>query len=200
MNKFEQHTGIAAPYDQANIDTDLIIPKQFLQKVTRSGFGQHLFHEARFLDYEGTQENPDFILNQPIFRESSVLLARENFGCGSSREHAPWALEDYGFRAIIAPSFADIFYNNAINVGMVPVKLTTEQVDSLFKLVEANPGMQITVDLENQKVLAGELTYDFEIGEFQRHCLMNGLDSIGLTLQHEAQIAEYESRIPAWRR
>ncbi len=200
MNKFEQHTGIAAPYDQANIDTDLIIPKQFLQKVTRSGFGQHLFHEARFLDYEGTQENPDFILNQPIFRESSVLLARENFGCGSSREHAPWALEDYGFRAIIAPSFADIFYNNAINVGMVPGKLTTEQVDSLFKLVEANPGMQITVDLENQKVLAGELTYDFEIGEFQRHCLMNGLDSIGLTLQHEAQIAEYESRIPAWRR
>ncbi len=198
MSGIKQHTGLVAPLDAANVDTDAIIPKQFLQKVTRIGFGQHLFHDWRFLDEAGQQDNPDFVLNQPRYKGASVLLARENFGCGSSREHAPWALADFGFKVMIAPSFADIFYGNSINNQMVPVKLTEAEVDELFKFVEANEGAEIALDLEAQTVTAGSKTYSFEIDEFRRHCLLNGLDSIGLTLQHEDKIAEYESKIPAF--
>ncbi|MBV7298845.1 3-isopropylmalate dehydratase small subunit [Enterovibrio paralichthyis] len=198
MSGIKQHTGLVAPLDAANVDTDAIIPKQFLQKVTRVGFGQHLFHDWRFLDEAGQQDNPDFVLNQPRYKGASVLLARENFGCGSSREHAPWALADFGFKVMIAPSFADIFYGNSINNQMVPVKLTEAEVDELFKFVEANEGAEIALDLEVQTVTAGDKSYSFEIDEFRRHCLLNGLDSIGLTLQHEDKIAEYESKIPAF--
>ena len=198
MSGFKQLTGIAAPLDVANVDTDQIIPKQFLQKVTRSGFGKHLFHDSRFLDEAGEQPNPDFVLNQAPFDQAVILLARENFGCGSSREHAPWALADFGLQAVIAPSFADIFYGNAINNGMVPVRLTDKEVDALFAYVTANPGATVTVDLEAQQVTASELNFSFEIDEFRRYCLLNGLDSIGLTLQHEAQIDSYEAKQPSW--
>lgn len=198
MTGFTQHTGLAAPLDSANVDTDAIIPKQFLQKVNRIGFGKHLFHDWRFLDDAGQQPNPEFVLNQPRFEGASILLARENFGCGSSREHAPWALADYGFKAMIAPSFADIFYGNAINNGMVPVRLKEEEVDALFQLVAAHPGQTITVDLEACQVRAGNLSFDFEIDPFRRHCLLNGLDSIGLTLQHDDAIKAYEAGQPAW--
>ncbi|USH02152.1 3-isopropylmalate dehydratase small subunit [Grimontia kaedaensis] len=198
MSGIKQHTGLVAPLDAANVDTDAIIPKQFLQKVTRTGFGKHLFHDWRFLDDAGQQDNPEFVLNQARYKGASVLLARENFGCGSSREHAPWALADFGFKVMIAPSFADIFYGNSINNQMVPVKLTEAEVDELFKFVEANEGAEIALDLETQTVSAGGKSYSFEIDEFRRHCLLNGLDSIGLTLQHEEKIAEYESKIPAF--
>lgn len=198
MSGFKQITGIAAPLDVANVDTDQIIPKQFLQKVTRSGFGKHLFHDSRFLDEAGEQPNPDFVLNQAPFDQAVILLARENFGCGSSREHAPWALADFGLQAIIAPSFADIFYGNAINNGMVPVRLTDSEVDALFAYVKANPSAAVTVDLEAQQVTAGDLNFSFEMDEFRRYCLLNGLDSIGLTLQHEAQIDSYEAKQPSW--
>lgn len=198
MSGIKQHTGLVAPLDAANVDTDAIIPKQFLQKVTRTGFGKHLFHDWRFLDDAGQQDNPEFVLNQARYKGASVLLARENFGCGSSREHAPWALADFGFKVMIAPSFADIFYGNSINNQMVPVKLTEAEVDELFKFVEANEGAEIALDLEAQTVSAGGKTYSFEIDEFRRHCLLNGLDSIGLTLQHEEKIAEYESKIPSF--
>ncbi len=200
MAGIKQHTGLVAPLDAANVDTDAIIPKQFLQKVTRTGFGKHLFHDWRFLDDAGEQPNPDFVLNAPRYKGASVLLARENFGCGSSREHAPWALDDYGFKVIIAPSFADIFYGNTINNGMVPVRLTDTEVDALFTFVEQNEGAEITLDLEAQTVSAGGNSYSFEIHAFRRHCLLNGLDNIGLTLQHEEKIAEYESKIPAFLR
>ncbi|WP_116475245.1 3-isopropylmalate dehydratase small subunit [Zobellella maritima] len=198
MSGFKQLTGIAAPLDAANVDTDQIIPKQFLQKVTRSGFGKHLFHDSRFLDDAGLQPNPDFVLNQAPYDQASILLTRENFGCGSSREHAPWALADFGLKAIIAPSFADIFYGNAINNGMVPVRLTDAEVDTLFAYVTANRGAEVTVDLEAQQVRAGEHTFSFEIDEFRRYCLLNGLDNIGLTLQHKDQIDAYEARQPGW--
>ncbi|HDZ8857025.1 MULTISPECIES: 3-isopropylmalate dehydratase small subunit [Aeromonas] len=198
MTGFKQHKGIVVPLDSANVDTDAIIPKQFLQKVNRIGFGKHLFHDWRFLDDAGEQPNPEFVLNQPQFAGASILLARENFGCGSSREHAPWALADYGFKTIIAPSFADIFYGNAINNGMVPVRLKEEEVDALFQLVAAQPGIEIEVDLEANQVRAGSLTFDFEIDEFRRYCLLNGLDAIGLTLQHEAAISAFEAKQPSW--
>ncbi|MCF5767420.1 3-isopropylmalate dehydratase small subunit [Aeromonas veronii] len=198
MTGFKQHKGIVVPLDSANVDTDAIIPKQFLQKVNRIGFGKHLFHDWRFLDDAGQQPNPEFVLNQPQFAGASILLARENFGCGSSREHAPWALADYGFKTIIAPSFADIFYGNAINNGMVPVRLKEEEVDALFQLVTAKPGIQIEVDLEANQVRAGELSFGFEIDEFRRYCLLNGLDAIGLTLQHEAAISAFEAKQPNW--
>lgn len=199
MNEFKQHTGLVIPLDIANIDTDQIIPKQFLSKVTRDGFGQHLFHDWRYLDEAGEQINPEFALNQPQYKGGSILLTRENFGCGSSREHAPWALDDFGFKAVIASSFADIFYGNAINNGMVPVKLTEAQIDSLF--AQMNEGVTVTVDLEALQVIApnGE-RYDFHISDFQRECLLKGLDSIGWTLQHIDQIEQYEANIPAWRR
>ncbi|WP_440894476.1 3-isopropylmalate dehydratase small subunit [Aeromonas dhakensis] len=198
MTGFKQHKGIVVPLDSANVDTDAIIPKQFLQKVNRIGFGKHLFHDWRFLDDAGEQPNPEFVLNQPQFAGASILLARENFGCGSSREHAPWALADYGFKTIIAPSFADIFYGNAINNGMVPVRLKEEEVDALFQLVATQPGIEIEVDLEANQVRAGSLTFGFEIDEFRRYCLLNGLDAIGLTLQHEAAISAFEAKQPSW--
>ncbi|MBY7787954.1 3-isopropylmalate dehydratase small subunit [Vibrio fluvialis] len=198
MAGFQQHTGLVVPLDAANVDTDAIIPKQFLQKVNRIGFGKHLFHDWRFLDDAGQQPNPDFVMNKPRYQGASILLARENFGCGSSREHAPWALADYGIRVMIAPSFADIFYGNSINNQMVPVRLTEQEVDELFTYVEANEGAEITVDLESMTVSANGKTYSFEIDEFRRHCLLNGLDNIGLTLQHESKIAEYEAKIPSF--
>ncbi len=198
MQEFKQHTGLAAPLDAANVDTDQIIPKQFLQKVSKLGFGKHLFHDWRFLDEAGEQPNPEFVLNAPRYQGASILLARENFGNGSSREHAPWALADYGLRAIIAPSFADIFYGNSLNNGLLVVRLKPEEVDALFKLVEANEGQTITVDLENQQVRAGELCFDFAIDEFRRYCIMNGLDNIGLTLQHGDAIDAFEAKQPAW--
>ena len=198
MQEFKQHTGLAAPLDAANVDTDQIIPKQFLQKVSKLGFGKHLFHDWRFLDDAGEQPNPEFILNAPRYQGASILLARENFGNGSSREHAPWALADYGLRAIIAPSFADIFYGNALNNGLLVVRLQANEVDALFKLVTANEGQTITVDLEHQQVRAGELCFDFAIDEFRRYCIMNGLDNIGLTLQHAAEIDAFEAKQPAW--
>ena len=198
MTGFKQHKGIVVPLDSANVDTDAIIPKQFLQKVNRIGFGKHLFHDWRFLDDAGQQPNSEFVLNQPQFSGASILLARENFGCGSSREHAPWALADYGFKTIIAPSFADIFYGNAINNGMVPVRLKEEEIEALFQLVAAQPGTQIEVDLEANQVRAGTLTFGFEIDEFRRYCLLNGLDAIGLTLQHEAAISAFEAKQPSW--
>ncbi|HCT2531527.1 TPA: 3-isopropylmalate dehydratase small subunit [Proteus mirabilis] len=200
MNKFTQHTGIPVPLDAANVDTDVIIPKQFLQKVTRTGFGKHLFHDWRFLDDEGTQPNPSFILNQSIYQGASILLARENFGCGSSREHAPWALTDYGFHAVIAPSFADIFYGNSFNNQLLPIKLSDEQVTQLFDWVTEHAGTPITVDLVAQQVIAGELCFSFEIDAFRRHCMIEGLDSIGLTLQHQAEISAYEAKQPAFMR
>ncbi|ABO91387.1 isopropylmalate isomerase [Aeromonas salmonicida subsp. salmonicida] len=198
MTGFKQHKGIAVPLDSANVDTDAIIPKQFLQKVNRIGFGKHLFHDWRFLDDAGQQPNPEFVLNQPRYAGASILLARENFGCGSSREHAPWALADYGFKTLIASSFADIFYGNAINNGLVPVRLKEEEVDLLFQLVATQPGIEIEVDLEANQVRAGELSFGFEIDEFRRYCLLNGLDAIGLTLQHEATISAFEAKQPSW--
>jgi len=202
MRKFTQHTGIAAPLDRANVDTDMIIPKQFLKSIKRAGFGPNLFDELRYLD-EGQPDqdcagrplNPDFVLNQPRYQGASVLLARENFGCGSSREHAPWALDDFGIRVIIAPSFADIFYNNCFKNGLLPIVLPEEQVDQLFREVEATEGYQLTVDLEKQQVLtpSGE-AFAFDVDNFRKHCLLNGLDDIGLTLQHADEIRAYEAR------
>lgn len=198
MKEFKQHTGIAVPLDAANIDTDQIIPKQFLKAVSKIGFGKHVFNDWRYLDEDGTKENPDFVLNYPRYKGATILLARENFGNGSSREHAPWALMDYGFRAIIASSFADIFYNNSLNNGLLLVKLTEEEVDKLFKLVVNNENQTITVDLENQKVLANDYCFKFDLDPFRRHCIMNGLDNIGLTLQHEDKIREYETKKFSW--
>lgn len=198
--KLMRHSGIVLPLDAANVDTDAILPKQFLQKVTRTGFGIHLFHDWRYLDEQGLQPNPDFVLNFPCYQNASILLARENFGCGSSREHAPWALLDYGIQVVIAPGFADIFYGNAFNNQLLPVTLSGQQVDDLFCKVRAQPGMQFHVDLVAQTVQAADQTYHFVIDEFRRHCMLNGLDSIGLTLQHEAAIAAYEDSQPVFLR
>lgn len=198
MAKFTKHTGLVVPLDAANVDTDAIIPKQFLQKVTRTGFGKHAFHEWRFLDDAGQQPNPEFVLNKPRYKGASILLARENFGCGSSREHAPWALADYGFKTIIGSSFADIFYNNSFNNQLLLVNLSEEEVDELFKIVEANDGIEFTIDLVNEVVIAGDKQYSFKIDAFKRHCLLNGLDNIGLTLQHEDAICAFENKIPTF--
>ena len=198
MQEFKQHTGLAVPLDSANVDTDQIIPKQFLQRVSKLGFGQNLFHDWRFLDEAGTQPNPEFVLNFPRYKGASILLARENFGNGSSREHAPWALADYGLKAVIAPSFADIFYGNSLNNGLLVVRLKDDEVDALFKLVEANEGQTITVDLEAKEVRAADYCFKFEIDDFRRYCIMNGLDNIGLTLQHADAIDAYEAKQPVW--
>ena len=198
MQEFKQHTGLAVPLDSANVDTDQIIPKQFLQRVSKLGFGQNLFHDWRFLDDAGTQPNPEFVLNFPRYKGASILLARENFGNGSSREHAPWALADYGLKAVIAPSFADIFYGNSLNNGLLVVRLQDDEVDALLKLVEANEGQTITVDLEAKEVRAADYCFKFEIDDFRRYCIMNGLDNIGLTLQHADAIDAYEAKQPAW--
>ena len=198
MQPFTTHTGIMAPLDRANVDTDAIIPKQFLRKVTRTGFGQHLFHEWRFLDYEGTKENPDFVLNQKPFRKATVLLARDNFGCGSSREHAPWALNDFGFKVIVAPSFADIFYNNCFKNGMLPVVLPAQTVADLFDAATNTPGTTLSADLARQVVTVpdGE-EHSFDIGTFAKQCLLQGLDQIGWTLQFVDQIDVYEKQLEA---
>lgn len=194
MTGFKQHKGIVVPLDSANVDTDAIIPKQFLQKVNRIGFGKHLFHDWRFLDDAGQQPNPEFVLNQPQFAGASILLARENFGCGSSREHAPWALADYGFKTIIAPSFADIFFNNSFKNGLLPIVLSEQQVDQLFNEVAAFPGYQLTIDLERQVVVKPDGTeLAFEVQPFRKYCLLNGFDDIGLTLQHADKIKAFEA-------
>lgn len=194
MKAFTVLEGIAAPLDKANVDTDQIIPKQFLRKIERSGFGVHLFHDWRFTDDAGKIDNPDFILNQERYKGANILLARDNFGCGSSREHAPWALEDYGFRCIIAPSYADIFYNNCFKNGMLPVKLKSNEVDEIFQYVEKNKGATLKIDLAKQEVYAGGKTYKFEVDPFRKDCLYNGLDDIGLTLKHEESISKFEEK------
>jgi 3-isopropylmalate/(R)-2-methylmalate dehydratase small subunit len=200
MKSFIAERGLVAPMDRANVDTDLIIPKQFLKSIRRSGFGPHLFDDLRYLDegYPGQDcskrpQNKEFALNQPRYQGASILLARENFGCGSSREHAPWALEDHGFRCIIAPSFADIFYNNCFKNGILPIVLAADVVDSLFRELYATEGYELTVDLEAQQVTTptGDV-YSFEVDEFRRHCLLKGLDDIGLTLENAAMIRAYE--------
>ena len=191
MRPFTQHTGLVVPMDRANVDTDQIIPKQFLKRIQRSGFGQFLFFDWRFL--ENGQPNPDFELNRPQYAGASVLLARRNFGCGSSREHAPWALEDYGIRVIFAPSYADIFYNNCFKNGLLPIRLSESQIEDLFQRAAAHPGYQITVDLANQTIRDDfGLRLPFDVDSFRRHCLLHGLDDIGMTLAHEEQIRAYE--------
>jgi 3-isopropylmalate/(R)-2-methylmalate dehydratase small subunit len=193
MEPFIRHTGIVAPVDRVNVDTDAIVPKQFLKRIERSGFGQFLFYEWRF--DESGNPNPEFDLNKPRYQGASILIARANFGCGSSREHAPWAILDYGFRVVIAPSFADIFYNNCFKNGILPVKLTDEQVDELFRRTYANEGYKLTVDLEAKKITDDlGLEYAFDLDEHRRQFLLLGLDDIALTLQHEDKIAAYETR------
>ncbi len=198
MQKFTVLTGIAAPLDASNVDTDQIIPKQFLLAVDRKGFGKHLFHTRRYLDEAETMPNPDFVLNQPVYQGAQILVARHNFGNGSSREHAPWALLDFGIRAIVASSFADIFSNNALGNGLVLVRLTEAEIDELFGILRADPGMKMTVDLETMTVSAGDKQWSFELDPFRRKCLLEGLDTIGLTLQHEDAIRAYEAKMPAW--
>ena len=201
MNKFTVHQGLVVPLDRENVDTDAIIPKQFLKSIKRTGFGQNLFDEWRYLDHgEPGQDctnrpiNPDFVLNQSRYKGASILLARQNFGCGSSREHAPRALEQYGFRAVIAPSFADIFFNNCYKNGLLPIVLSAQQVDHLFNETAAFNGYQLTIDLEKQQVIAPDgRIYDFEIAAFRKYCMVNGLDDIGLTLRHADKIKTYES-------
>ena len=203
MNKFTILDGLVAPLDRANVDTDAIIPKQFLKSIQRTGFGPNLFDEWRYLDHgEPGQDNsrrplnPDFVLNQARYQGASVLLARKNFGCGSSREHAPWALDQYGFRVVIAPSFADIFYNNCYKNGLLPIVLQEAQVDRLFDNVRAFPGFRLMIDLPQQTVSTanGSAVFPFEIGEFRKYCLLNGLDDIGLTLRQADKIRAFEER------
>lgn len=202
MEKFHTLSALVAPLDRANVDTDAIIPKQFLKSIKRTGFGPNLFDEWRYLDHgepgmdnSKRQINPDFVLNQPRYQGAQILLARDNFGCGSSREHAPWALLDYGFRVIIAPSFADIFYNNCFKNGILPIVLDADTVDRLFKAVAEKDGYQLTVDLEHQLISTADgETLHFDIDEFRKHRLLNGLDDIGLTLQHADEIRAYEEK------
>lgn len=202
MQAFTQLTGVVAPLDRANVDTDMIIPKQFLKSIKRSGFGPNLFDELRYLDEgkpdmdnSGRPLNPEFVLNQARYAGTNILLARDNFGCGSSREHAPWALEDFGIRCVIAPSFADIFYNNCFKNGILPITLLDDQVDALFEETFANEGYELTIDLEAE-VIRGAKGGDisFSIDAFRRHCLLNGLDDIGLTLEQADAIKAYEAK------
>ena len=204
MEKFTKITAIAMPLDRVNVDTDAIIPKQFLKSIHKSGFGPNLFDEWRYLDQgepgmDSTNRplNEDFVLNKARYQGAKILLARDNFGCGSSREHAPWALEDFGIKVIIAPSFADIFYNNCFKNGLLPIILAEEMVDQLFSLTAANEGFQLNVDLVEQKITSAvksiAFSTDFELDQFRRHCLLEGLDEIGLTLEHADDIRAYES-------
>jgi len=202
MQKFTVHKGLVAPMDRENVDTDAIIPKQFLKSIRKTGFGENLFDSWRYLDpgepgkpQSERKPNPDFVLNQPRYQGASILIARKNFGCGSSREHAPWALDQYGFRAIIAPSYADIFFNNCFKNGLLPIVLSEAQVDRLFNEVAAFPGYQLTVDLERQVVVLpqGE-QLEFEVQPFRRYCLLNGFDDIGLTLRQADKIKAFEAR------
>jgi 3-isopropylmalate/(R)-2-methylmalate dehydratase small subunit len=203
MQKFTKMEGLVAPLDRANVDTDAIIPKQFLKSIRRSGFGVNLFDAWRYLDHgepgmdaNRRKPNPDFFLNQPRYKGASILLARKNFGCGSSREHAPWALGDFGFRALIAPSYADIFYNNCFKSGLLPIVLPESQVDRLFHDVAAFPGFRLVIDLGAQTVAYpdGSQMFAFEVDSFRRNCLLNGLDDIGLTLQHVEEIKAFEAK------
>lgn len=202
MQAFTQLNGLVVPLDRANVDTDAIIPKQFLKSIKRAGFGPNAFDEWRYLDHgepgmDNSKRplNPDFALNQPRYQGASVLLARENFGCGSSREHAPWALLDYGFRAVIAPSFADIFFNNCFKNGILPIILPAEQVDALFQEVEVEEGYRLVIDLESQAITTPQgQQYGFDVDAFRKHCLLNGLDDIGLTLQHVDDIKIFEGK------
>ncbi len=202
MEKFTVLKGIVAPLDRSNVDTDAIIPKQFLKSIYRTGYGPNLFDEWRYLDKgepgqdpAGRKINPDFVLNQPRYQGATILMARKNFGCGSSREHAAWALTQYGFRAVIAPSFADIFYNNSFKNGLLPIPLPEFTVDYLFQEVFAHNNYQLTVDLERKVVIDGTgKEYEFEVPEFRRYCLLNGLDDIGITLQHRDEIKEFENK------
>ncbi|MCA3155040.1 MAG: 3-isopropylmalate dehydratase small subunit [Burkholderiales bacterium] len=202
MDKFEVHTGLVVPLDRANVDTDAIIPKQFLKSIKRTGFGPNAFDEWRYLDrgepgMDNSRRplNPEFVLNQPRYQGASILLARKNFGCGSSREHAPWALQQYGFRAIIAPSFADIFFNNCYKNGLLPIVLSEAVVDRLFQANEARPGYQLSVDLPQQKVIEPDGDqHSFDITAFRKYCLLNGLDEIGLTLRHQDTIRAFEQK------
>tara|TARA_R100001086_G_scaffold213744_1_gene129702 strand:+ start:2316 stop:2921 length:606 start_codon:yes stop_codon:yes gene_type:complete len=194
MEKFEKLTGIAAPMPLVNIDTDMIIPKQFLKTIKRSGLGVNLFDEMRY-DRQGN-ENPDFVLNQPAYRDAEILVAGDNFGCGSSREHAPWAIKDFGIRCVIAPSFADIFYNNCFKNGILPIALPQEQVDVLMKDAEKGANARMTVDLEAQTVTTSDgESFAFEVDSFKKHCLMEGLDDIGLTLEKASAIDSFEATI-----
>ncbi|GAB4439264.1 MAG: 3-isopropylmalate dehydratase small subunit [Rhodocyclaceae bacterium] len=202
MEKFVRHTGLVVPIARNNVDTDAIIPKQFLKSIRRTGFGPYLFDEWRYLDRgEPGQDctarplNPDFVLNQARYRGASILLVGENFGCGSSREHAPWALLDYGIRALVGKSFADIFFNNCFKNGLLPIRLPAAEVDDLFAAVAAQPGYRLTIDLPEQTLLRPDgRTIRFEIEPYRKDCLLNGLDDIGLTLRHRAEIAEFEAR------
>jgi 3-isopropylmalate/(R)-2-methylmalate dehydratase small subunit len=203
MQPFRILTGLVAPLDRANVDTDAIIPRQFLKSISRSGFGANVFDAWRYLDkgepgmdHARRPLNPDFVLNQPRYRGAQVLLARRNFGCGSSREHAPWALADYGFRALIAPSYADIFFNNCYKNGLLPIVLTETEVERLFHDTAAFPGFRLTIDLEQQTVAManGGVTFKFDVEPFRKHCLLNGLDEIGLTLTHADEIAAFEAK------
>ncbi len=201
MNKFTVHKGLVAPMDRENVDTDAIIPKQFLKSIRKTGFGPNLFDEWRYLDagFPGQdptsrKPNPDFVLNQPRYAGASILLARKNFGCGSSREHAPWAIEQYGFRALIAPSYADIFFNNCFKNGLLPIQLPETVVAQLFDEVQAFPGYALTIDLERQVVIrANGEEIPFEVQAFRKYCLLNGFDDIGLTLRHSEKIKAFES-------
>ena len=193
MESFEKVHGVVAPLDLPNVDTDQIIPKQFLKRIERTGFGQFLFYDWRFL--EGETLNPEFELNQERYRGASILVTRANFGCGSSREHAPWSLLDYGFRCIVAPSFADIFFNNCFKNGLLPVRLSEEQVETIFQRVRETEGFQMTVDLREQQLQAQDgMSYAFQVDPFRRRCLLNGWDDIVLTLRHENLISQFESR------
>ncbi|MBV8604554.1 MAG: 3-isopropylmalate dehydratase small subunit [Pelomonas sp.] len=202
MDKFTVHQGLVAPMDRDNVDTDAIIPKQFLKSIRRSGFGPNLFDEWRYLDHgepgqdpASRRPNPDFVLNQPRYRGASILLARRNFGCGSSREHAPWALQQYGFRALIAPSYADIFFNNCFKNGVLPIVLPEPQVAQLFDEVFAFPGYQLTIDLERQLVVKPDgAGLPFEVQPFRKYCLLGGFDDIGLTLRHADKIKAFEAQ------
>lgn len=202
MEKFQSFKGIVAPLDRANVDTDAIIPKQFLKSIKRSGFGVNLFDEWRYLDHgepgmdiSKRQPNPDFILNQARYQGAQILLARDNFGCGSSREHAPWSLQDYGFKVIIAPSFADIFFNNCFKIGLLPIIQDNAVMDQLFSEVNKNDGYALSVDLSDQMLTTpGGDQFGFEVDKFRKHCLLNGLDEIGLTLQHAEKIRQFEAK------
>jgi len=197
MEKFNKHTGLVAPLDIANVDTDQIIPKQFLQKTERVGFGIHLFHDSRYLDGAGKEPNPEFVLNKPQYQGASILLARENFGCGSSREHAPWALEEFGFKVIIAPSFADIFYGNCINIGLLPIKLTEDEIEQLFQK-SAQGELTLEIDLPNNTVSCGDISFGFSLSKFQQYSLEEGVDSVGWTLNKLDVIEAFEAKMPAW--
>jgi 3-isopropylmalate/(R)-2-methylmalate dehydratase small subunit len=197
MEKFTLHSGLVAPLDAANVDTDQIIPKQFLQKTTRVGFGQHLFHDWRYLDVDGKENNPEFILNSPQYQGASILLTRENFGCGSSREHAPWALQEYGFKVIVASSFADIFYANCINIGIVPIALSEDVIELLFQNTR-NDSQQFTIDLTTCTLVSEGSEYHFDLAPFHQYCLENGVDSIGWTLNKLNLIEDFEANLPSW--